>query len=219
MVKLYSEYKIEFWNALKAEDFETMDRLFEEQPRLRQHKPIGGGSWLYYAAGKESLEAVKYFLSRGFDVNEVSEYFEDNVLNTACSEGTIEIIEFLLENDAKIDVSEGHTNPLISAINSGAGLLGEGINGIVNRDKVIKLLLNRGIDPWIEYTNSVMYRQNAAGFALLNGVPELATIIIDHSSNGDESLRHTFKEKAKAAYYRQVKLHWLPEWLRRKVVR
>ncbi|WP_194766885.1 ankyrin repeat domain-containing protein [Tamlana sp. I1] len=100
------------------------------------------------ASGNKDLETIKYFLSKGIDVNQV-DAAGDNALIRASGRNSLEIIELLASKTKNIN----HTNK------DGRSAL---INAINNTPKVVSYLLRKGADVQV-----VDAKGNNLGYYLL----------------------------------------------------
>lgn len=120
------------------------------------HKMTPFGSWLHVAAGAGQLNAARYFIDNGIDINQKGGVAGGNSLNYAAQEGQKEMVCFLLDNGAKFDTTEPERNALFSAIYDG-------------HTEIAKVLVNAGIDTAIKYTGKSMKGMGVLEFAKERG--------------------------------------------------
>lgn len=160
--------------AIKAEDCGAIKRLFHENPdQVSTFTPIGGQTWLGYAAQLGKLEAVKTLASVGLDVNQGDKHDGDKPLGSAAANNHYDVAAYLLRAGSAMDVSSSVRNPLFAAI-------------VGRSPEIVRLLLQSGIDSKVRYTSETMKEMDAVAFALMRGEAECARIIALWNSNGDE---------------------------------
>lgn len=123
------------------------------------HKMTPFGSWLHIAAGAGQLDAAKYFIEGGIDINLKGGIAGGDSLNYAAQNGQKEMVCFLLDNGAEFDTTEPERNALFSAIHNGY-------------TEIAKILINAGIDTKIKYTGQSMKNMGALEFARERGHPD-----------------------------------------------
>jgi len=170
--------------AIEKEDSRTILKLFKENPEQRSvHTFMGGQSWLGYASQIGKLEAVKMLVKLGVDVNLGDKNYGSRPICSAADNGHYDLVEFLINNGTKLDVSESVRNALFAAI--------------VGRDpRIVKLLLEAGIDSKVVYNSKTMKNMDAIAFSLLNGELECAQIIALWNAGGDEQEAKLLLDKA-----------------------
>lgn len=152
--------------AIKAGDLKAMITAFEESPdAVTMNTPFG--SWLHVAASFGRLEIVRSLVERfGLDINLKGGTSESSPLDRACADGQYEVVKYLLDKGAKIDVSAPERNPLFGAIMSG-------------NVAIAKLLIDRGIDTSIRYSGESMHDMSAIDFARERGADEIVSLLGD----------------------------------------
>ena len=123
--------------AIENEERELLSRLFGENPEILNMKTIFG-TWLHVAVDFEKFEMLKHLVALGVNINERAGIFDAGPLKLAASEGNYEMVAYLLDQGAELDVSEPERNPLFAAIYCG-------------RLDIVKLLIEHGIDPHVKY--------------------------------------------------------------------
>lgn len=137
--------------SIQSGDVTKMSQLLENNDDvLMISTPLG--TWLHQAADYGQLDVAKKLISLGLDINARGGPQGSNALNVAAGEGHLEIVEWMLDNGAQMDLSEPERNPLFSSI----------IGGHLT---IAKLLIERGIDTTIKYTGESMKDMDAVAFA------------------------------------------------------
>ena len=119
------------------------------------------GTWLHVAASFGRTEMVVHLISLGVDINRIGGGFDAAPIKEAASEGHLDIVRYLLEAGAGLDVSDPVRNPLFGAIYGG-------------HLDIVKLLVERGIDAHVKYTGESMKNMDALAFARERGQAEIA---------------------------------------------
>lgn len=178
-------------DAIDANDVYLVSELLSNYPEYRNEEMHDG--WLHYSAYLGRMDVVKCLLHMGFDVNKRESLDGIMPLKSACLGGHIEVVRYLLDHGAQIDISASIRNPLFATI-------AESIKDTMNKSwgpptgeapAIAKLLLERGLDPKVRYNTKTMKNMDALAFAMMMGAFEVAQIIASWNANGDE-------EKAKA---------------------
>jgi uncharacterized protein len=153
-----------------------MDILFAEFPEMLSFRVPGFGTWLHYAAAYGNVDVAKYLVEKGFDINAHDNHFGIAPLAGACGNGNAEIVRFLLDQGAMMDVSDSARNPLWSAV-------------IGRSPEVARMLLEAGINTSTRYrlTDAVQEDLDAVAFAVLQGETEIAHLVALWDSEGDEA--------------------------------
>jgi ankyrin repeat protein len=123
------------------------------------------GSWLHIAAQHGQLPIAKWLADAGLDLDLPGGILGGSAINTASSEGHINIVEFLLSRGAKLDISDPERNPLFAAIYGG-------------HIEIVKLLLDHGLDPHVTYDSPLRGgRMDAISFARERGQTGIANYL------------------------------------------
>lgn len=150
----------EIRNAIKRGDYDRVkDLLDANHNMLKWITPFG--SWLHIASAHGKKEIVTYLVESGLDVNIKGGTFATGAIERAATKGHIEIVKYLLNKNAEIDVSEPDKNPLFAAIYGG-------------HKQIVKLLVEHGTDITVKYTGESMKAMDAYSFALERGQIEIA---------------------------------------------
>ena len=153
------------FDAINANDISGVRAYLLSHPEMVDAKTFfAGGTLLHYAAAKSTPEMLRELIALGFDVNKAGATYGDLPLDTACTNGRYENVEYLLSMGAKLDVSSSHRNPLFGAI-------------VGSSPRVVRLLLEAGIDPSVEYVLEDGSTVDALAFALSRGESECANAI------------------------------------------
>ena len=138
--------------AIRRGDVDRISSLINTHPEYTNlMTPFG--TWLHVASRVGNLDVVKHLVDLGIDVNKAGGTFETGPLKTAVSFGHIKVVEYLLSNGAKEDLSEPFRNPLFSAIYNG-------------RYDIAELLVDHGIDTTVRYTGENMRNMDALKYAI-----------------------------------------------------
>lgn len=132
--------------------------LIDANPEIRD-ADTEFGSWLHIAAAHGQLDIVKELALRKMDVNARGGIAGGNALHSAVGNNHIEVVKYLLDAGAKMDVTEPERNPLFGAI------LEENVD-------MGMLLIERGIDWKVKYTGTSMKDMDALAFAKERGAEE-----------------------------------------------
>jgi uncharacterized protein len=171
------------WNAIyeaiDAGDVKKMAGVLTQFSEMKNFKLPAFGTWLNHAAAHSTLEVVRYLVESGFEVNAANGRNGQRSLDYACTRGNYTIAEYLLDHGASLDSSESDFDILFGAI-------------VGQSPDIVQLLLDRGIDSKVRYTDSAyMENMDATAFAMERGELEMANMIALHNAGGDA-------EKAKA---------------------
>lgn len=160
-------------DAIEAEDCKSILRLLRENPdQLAWHTPFGSQTWLGYAAQIGKVKAAECLIEAGVDINAGDKRENRKPICSAAANGHYEMVSFLLERGAEIDVSLSVRNPLFAAI------VGRSV-------QITKLLLTAGIDSAVSYTSNTMRDMDAVAFALMRGETECARVIASWKAEGN----------------------------------
>lgn len=163
-------------DAIKGEDCEAIRKIFESNPEQRTvHTFIGGQTWLGYACQLGKLNAAQALVQVGSDVDAGDKRDGAGPICSAADNGHYELVEYLLRCGAKLDVSTSARNPLFAAI------IGRSV-------RIVRLLLEAGIDSGARYRSETMKDMDAVAFALMRGEKECAEAIALWNANGDEEI-------------------------------
>ncbi len=153
-------------NAIKVYDLinsgdigEAKQLLISDSSLLNFITPFG--SWLNIAARAGELEMIEFLIELNMDINLKEGVPRCSALANASSEGYIDIVEFLYNKGAILDISEPTSNPLFSAI----------YGGHLN---IVEFLVSKGIDITVKYTGDKMKNMGAYEFAIERGELEIA---------------------------------------------
>ena len=122
------------------------------------------GTWLHVAASFGRKEIVRELLDLGVDVNRRGGVFDGGAINEAAADGHLEIVKYLFEFGAELDVSLPTRNPLFGAIQGG-------------HIEIVRFLVERGISTKIKYSGESMKDMDALAFALERGQSEIAAFL------------------------------------------
>ncbi|MEE3312939.1 MAG: ankyrin repeat domain-containing protein [Treponema sp.] len=145
--------------AIQNGDLTKLKNLVEKNPGIL--KEISSfGSVLQIAAREGNKEIVSYLLDCKCDVNFGGGLFKKSPIGEAAFKGKLEIVDLLIRNGAKLDVSSFENNPLFAAI----------YNKHVD---VAKYLIDKGIDINAKYSLGEFGQCDACEYAKQYGVEEI----------------------------------------------
>lgn len=83
--------------AIRERNLPALRELLSAEPQqIRAFTPFAGGTWLHYAAREGDIDAVRYLISQGLDVN-VGDFREGRApICDACLGGHEEVVRLLL---------------------------------------------------------------------------------------------------------------------------
>lgn len=203
----------QLYEAFIGGDLQKIDKIFLTKPRLKKKRMLAGGNWIYSIGPETSMEVVEYLIEIGLDPHEKAKQEGDNCLTSAARAGREDLVSFLLYLGVQIDTTLSVRNPLFAAVGASIGQFGGGEGRSGNPEKVIEILLEAGIDPWIEYKSPTMNRLNASGHALTYDMQEIAELIIRLSAKGDNLASAKYWRLAKEACERQKITSPYNEWI------
>jgi ankyrin repeat protein len=170
-------------DAIDDGDCARIAELFRSNPDMRDFCVPGFGTWLHYAARFGTLKVIEYLVIEGFDINLQGLDGETPIVLSARG-GTSDVTRFFLEQGAVLDTSSSLVNPLFSAVIGGS-------------QELTRLLLDHGIDASVRYQDD-WEDMDALAFASMQGKAEIADIIAEHFAKGNEQMKRTLLERAKA---------------------
>ncbi|MEW8050538.1 MAG: ankyrin repeat domain-containing protein [Candidatus Thiodiazotropha sp.] len=156
--------------AIKSGDVSSVKMMLDGNEELL-HLLTPLGSWLHIATEQGQKEVVELLVNLGIDVNVQGGPSNATPLNTAAYEGNADLLQYFLEKNAVMDLSEPDRNPLFAAIHAG-------------HKKIVELLLEAGIDTKVKYTGETMQDMDATAFACEWGRAEIANLIKAHNELG-----------------------------------
>ncbi|MGG0412336.1 ankyrin repeat domain-containing protein [Peribacillus simplex] len=145
-------------NAIKLGNINEVKRLIGDNPESL-HTMTPFGTWLHVAAKKGGI--VEYLIHKGIDVNTKGDIFDASPLRVAAGAGHLEIVKYLIEAGAELDVSLAKRNLLFGAIYGG-------------HKEVVEFLVEKGIDISIRYTGESIKNMDAYEYAREFGQTEIA---------------------------------------------
>ncbi|WP_332876336.1 ankyrin repeat domain-containing protein [Massilia sp. S19_KUP03_FR1] len=151
------------FSAAREGDADTLLSLIgTSQDRLHAQTPFGTLLHITYARGDIAL--VKELINLGADIDRRGGTFDGTAINLAASKGQVEIVEYLLECQAELDVSDPERKLLWGGIDSGSV-------------EIVKLLVAAGIDATVRYSGKNMTNMGALDFAIERGQVEVAEFL------------------------------------------
>ena len=131
-IKTIKNYSLEETiEVLKENDVKLLKKIIENQPEIVNEKDQGGNSLLHYATIENNKEAIESLLSEGADI-EARNYFSATPLQIATLKVNLNLVKFLIERGARLEVFDTNNNLLFD-------------NNSEEGREVIKYLLNNCI--------------------------------------------------------------------------
>lgn len=183
--------------TIKSGDAESVHNYFSRHPeRILWFTPFAGATWLHYAADVSNPDVLAVLIELGLDVNVTSLRDAARVaLIDACYTNNVPNALFLLDRGSRMDTDASVRNPIFAAI-------------VGKSPEIIQLLLDRGIDATVRYDSETMVNMDALAFALWHGERNLAEIIAQYLSRGDENERRRLLAEASDVASRNQPLVW-----------
>lgn len=103
-------------------------------------------------------------IHKGININIKGDIFDASPLRVAAGAGHLEIVKYLIEAGAELDVTLVKRNPLFGSIYGG-------------HKEVVEFLVEKGIDISIRYTGENIKNMNAYEYAEEFGQTEIAAYI------------------------------------------
>lgn len=128
------------------------------------HTETPFGTPLHMAAARGDMHLVMALVEIGADINRRGGTFNGSAINDAASKGQREIVTYLIERNAELDVQEPERNPLWGAIYAG-------------NLEIVRLLVAAGIDHTVRYTGESMTNMGALDFAIERGQNVIADFL------------------------------------------
>ncbi len=147
------------WNAVKKGEIDNVKNLLKQNEGLLENV-TALGSWLHVAASYEQIEVVEYLISEGIDLNIEGAAGKVTPIRCAALQGNLNIVKILYDNGAILDVSTANKNPLFAAIYN-------------NHFKIVKFLVENGIDLTASYSIGQLDRVDACEYARQFGRTEI----------------------------------------------
>lgn len=152
-------------NAIEAEDCETITCLIKTNPDQKQaYTFLAGATHIGYAACEGKLTALKCLVDLGLDINAGARDYGHKPICNAADENNVDVVKYLLDQGAELDVDLSVKNPLFAAI-------------VGRSPEIVQLLLEHGIDSTVIYNSDTMTNMNAEAFARMRGESGFADII------------------------------------------
>ncbi len=164
---------IQVIEAIDTEDIDSINRLFNENPEQVAFETFfAGQTWLGYAARNGKLNALKALQQIGIGIDTPDSTYGIRPICVASGKGQSNIVLYLLDQGATMDVDLSVRNPLFAAIVCGS-------------KEVVDILLAAGLDSTVRYDSETMTGMDAVAFALMRGEIEIAHVIALHNASGD----------------------------------
>jgi ankyrin repeat protein len=179
--------------SIREQDLVSLKKLIDAYPDFLYFDGLGG--WLNYAARTGSLDIIEFLLKKGVDVNK-GDFEGVAPLCSAASRGDYNIVKYLLDNGAKMDVSASVRNPLFAAISASVQVNATQKPPTGEAPQIVQLLLERGIDSTVRYNSKTMTNMDALAFAMMWGARDLARILALWNAQGNEAIAQAALEQA-----------------------
>lgn len=161
--------------SIMKNDMNSLKKLLNEHPECLNYSDSSQGTLLHVASEEGNIEAIKYLLSLGLDINKCAGAFDANPLISAIVAKQCEAEKYLIDSGIELDTSTSLRNPLISAI--------------YNREvECVKLLIEKGIDVNVTYTSQSGEKLNALSHAHTYGNDEIIELIENEVKRTNGSL-------------------------------
>lgn len=157
------KYAGQIVRAIRNNDAVKAKELLDGHLEYLRYDKKSKGTFIYIAAGEGAIECMKYLLSIGEDINRKSLAYGKYALTKAAFSNQPEMLKFLLDNGARMDISSAETNPLFSAIYK-------------RSVECVKILLDAGIDVTVKYEDGP---GDAYRYARNNSSMEIVLLIQD----------------------------------------
>jgi uncharacterized protein len=151
----------DIFTAARTGDVKKLEELFEIKADTINTKNESGFTPLIIACYRNQVEAAKFLLSRGAEVNAPSP--EGPVILGACYKGNIELTRLLIDNKADVNAANaaGTTALMYAALSGNVDL--------------VKLLLNHGAKKNAEEKSG----KTALSYAKMNGSEKMIDLLGD----------------------------------------
>ena len=150
--------------AIRADDREAVERLFQAHPELVDYHSLTTPSWLCTAAANGSSEVARWLLAQGMDVNIMDVKGHSCALGFAISNDDLEMVRLLGRHGA--DPNLGRL--MFRAIRRKDAQLGL---------EMVKALIEMGIDLDRRYAMPGGEHVSAIEFALLHDKPLIVDLL------------------------------------------
>ncbi|WP_051192156.1 ankyrin repeat domain-containing protein [Butyrivibrio sp. VCB2001] len=151
--------------AIKAADLDHIREMIDKHAGILDEVTIFG-TFLADAASTGPIESVRFLVEAGADINKIGGYHESGPLTVAAFDGRLDVVRYLFEHGAILDVSSFSTNPLFGAIYNG-------------HTEVAKFLVENGIDLTATYPIANIDECDAYEYARMYGKTEIAEYLKD----------------------------------------
>ena len=154
------EVLIEMRTAIKSGDINHMKEMIEKYDGILNEETVFG-TFLTDAASIGPIESIRFLVESGIDINKKAGYHESGALTVAAFDGRLDVVQYLYEQGAILDVSTFAANPLYAAIYQ-------------NHFDVAKFLVEKGIDLSATYPIAQLDECDAYDYARMYGKTEIA---------------------------------------------
>ncbi len=149
--------------AIKQGDLQEVIRLIgDDKERLSMMTAFG--TWLHVAADYGKIDICQWLVANGINLNAYGGIAGGGALQGAASEGHLDVVRYLLECGADLDISEPERNPLFGAIHG-------------RHPEIAKMLIDHGIDTQVRYPRGEGKTRNALEYAREWGCEEIVALL------------------------------------------
>jgi ankyrin repeat protein len=141
------EKETKFFAGIEAGDAETVNRFLQDgiNPNKKNKNALSGQNRvdtrpIIAAVKADKLEIVKILLAHGADIN-ARNYFQETALHYAAKKGNLNMIIYLIDRGAEINVADTAGNTPLTAVLTYGKTIGD-----QNNLNIIKLLIEKGAD-------------------------------------------------------------------------
>lgn len=179
------EVRQNFFNHLKQNKFEHIESIFKEineddKNELIHNVCVGHEPMLCYLASQKNLEAIKFLIKHGAKVNNKSNIKIRPLYNAAYS-GSLDIVKYLVENNAEINY-----NTKFVPLNIAAAM------GFID---IVEFLIQQNADV----NKTEAFRTTPLHKAAQNGHVEVVKLLLDNKAKIDA--KSVYQEPTDGSHY------------------
>lgn len=193
------------WAAIDAGDPVAVRRIFMKFPEELTNADPSTGCHLHKACERGNLEVVQAMVEFGADINLKDSFDGIAPVASACGDGRVEVVSYLLSLGCALDVSTSAANPLFACIASSlyrnatfADRAGYKSVEEVREQlaEVARVLIGHGIDLTACYNQQSMVDMDASAFAYMYGLTDIAEAVISELYGDNERLAASARAEA-----------------------
>jgi len=202
-VTIHQQYKYskaeEFIEMVQEGNLSNAETILNEYPEILT-MIVGKGTLLHGFAKTGQKEGAALLLKYGADINALTSFFKKTPLHTAVQEGNIDMVDFLLSNEAdanarrefndtplRLAAEGGHLEIVRNLVNYGAKINNDEGGGISpfteaatnGHEAVVKFLLDNGAD--VNYKD--LHGSTAIRYAAIRGHFRIVLTLIEHGAD------------------------------------